>query len=393
MSLSSLSDTAIKAGRKAKQTAMKTVKSFTALLKRPRKSQVIPQSEGESSLYKMSQEFTCYFFIADTEAENINDDGASIAPSSSMMDIDPSSTRASSEINLNESIYVSDDDSDSTEAKIIKDAEKKISMLLNTHQLHKYLYLLSADNLKRKIWRSVVYAFYKERPKVVRKDNRKGIRTTYLEFCCIKCSKPYLRGTGTDSGSTGVMREHIPLCWGEDVWNDAKNLELEPAKDVIKKFKTMKNVKLTEMLKRVPGSKETYSLLPPSREEIRYSIICQLYPSANIVASVTIARWVSESMRPFLIVKDRALRWLCKTGRPHFYLPDETTVAKDVKFLYSWSECRLAEELQVKLLFLTLMDTDVLLIEIPWPAGLPAGLLDIAESPSIHECLGFLDST
>ena len=64
---------------------------------------------------------------------------------------------------------------------------------------------------------------------------------------------------------------------------------------------------------------------------------------------MTIARWVSESMRPFHIVKDRGLRWLCKTGRPNFYLPDETTVAKDVRFLYSWSEGQLSEELQVRI--------------------------------------------
>jgi hypothetical protein len=115
-----------------------------------------------------------------------------------------------------------------------------------------------------------VYAFFKERPKVVRKDNRKKIRTTYLEFTCLKCSKSFLRGTGTDSGSTGVMREHVPVCWGEDIWNEAKNLDLDPAKEVISKFKGMKNVKLTEMFTRVPGSKETYSLTPPSREEIRY---------------------------------------------------------------------------------------------------------------------------
>lgn len=55
-------------------------------------------------------------------------------------------------------------------------------------------------------------------------------------------------------------------------------------------------------------------------------------------------------MRPFLIVKDRALRWLCKTGRLNFYLPDAMTVAKDVKYLYSYSERRLGEELQVRLL-------------------------------------------
>jgi hypothetical protein len=54
-------------------------------------------------------------------------------------------------------------------------------------------------------------------------------------------------------------------------------------------------------------------------------------------------------MRPFHIVKDRGLRWLCRTGRPHFYLPDNATVAKDVKFLHGWSERRLAAELQVSL--------------------------------------------
>jgi hypothetical protein len=54
-------------------------------------------------------------------------------------------------------------------------------------------------------------------------------------------------------------------------------------------------------------------------------------------------------MRPFLIIKDCGLRWLCKTGCLHFYLPDNATVAKNVKFLYGWTERRLAEELQVSL--------------------------------------------
>ena len=42
---SPLSDTAIKVGRKAKQTAIKTVKSLAALLKKPRKPRVIPDSD------------------------------------------------------------------------------------------------------------------------------------------------------------------------------------------------------------------------------------------------------------------------------------------------------------------------------------------------------------
>jgi hypothetical protein len=150
------------------------------------------------------------------------------------------------------------------------------------------------------------------------------------------------------------MRDHIPVCWGEEVWNEAKTMELDPAKDVVKKFKTMKNVKLTEMFARIPGSKETYLLSPPSHEEIQYDSSCLLCSLANPVASVTIARWVSESMRPFRIVRDRGLHWLCKTGRQNFYLPDNATVAKDVKFLYGWSERHLAEELQVNFWFLIL---------------------------------------
>ena len=80
------------------------------------------------------------------------------------------------------------------------------------------------------------------------------------------------------------MCDHIPLCWGEDIWNEAKNLDLDPAKDVIKKFKGMKNVQLTEMFARVPGSKETYSTTPPSREEIRY---VNLQTSKALLKSLT----------------------------------------------------------------------------------------------------------
>jgi hypothetical protein len=143
------------------------------------------------------------------------------------------------------------------------------------------------------------------------------------------------------------MRDHILQCWGEDIWNNAKDLKLEPAKEIIRKSRTMKNIKLTEMLTRLPSLKGTFSLSLPLMK--KYDM-CQIYLLLCLLTSlpsVTIARWVSESMRPFHIVKDRGLQWLCKMEWPHFYLPDETTVAKDVKFLYSWSERQLAEELQV----------------------------------------------
>jgi len=94
------------------------------------------------------------------------------------------------------------------------------------------------------------------------------------------------------------MRNHIPQCWGAEIWNNAKDLELDPAKEIIRKSRTMKNVKLTKMLARLPESKETFSLSPPSREEIRYVPNLLLLCLLTSFPSVTIAHWVSESMRP-----------------------------------------------------------------------------------------------
>src|SRR5260370_41526 len=110
--------------------------------------------------------------------------------------------------------------------------------------------------------------------------------------------------------------------------------------------------------------------------------MCQIYLlyRLTLLPRVTVARWVSESMRPFRIVKDRGLRWLCKTGRPHFYLPDETTVAKDVKFLHNWSERHLAEELQVNPLK-SHLDLTTLNLQQTYPGNL-AYQLDCWTSPN-----------
>lgn len=132
--------------------------------------------------------------------------------------------------------------------------------------------ILAAESLDKKRWNATVYAFFTERPTVVRKDNKKRIRTTYLEFRCLKCQHPFLRDTGNNSGSTGAMWDHVPWCWGEDIWNKAKDLKLGPAKEIIGKAKVMKNVQLTEMFARAPNSKETFSLRPPTREQIRYAL-------------------------------------------------------------------------------------------------------------------------
>ncbi len=159
-----------------------------------------------------------------------------------------------------------------------------------------------------------MYAFYEERPKVIRRNNKKGVTSTYLAFSCVKCAKTYFRGTGSDSGSTGAMRDHIPQCWGEDVWNNAKDLELDPAKELIRKSRVMKNVKLTEMLGRLPGSKETFSLSPPSREEIQYVLNLPIEP-ANIT---------TQGDRSSLGVRVNASFPHCQGPRPMLALQDRT---------------------------------------------------------------------
>ena len=127
-SLSSLSDSAIKAGRKAKQVALQTVKSITALIKKPCKTRVIPDTNCKLIfLIQYHQILPLFLCIANTEPKRVDDELASTY-ASSMMDIEPASTRASSKMSTNQFVSISDDkDNDAKEEKIIKEVEKKIS--------------------------------------------------------------------------------------------------------------------------------------------------------------------------------------------------------------------------------------------------------------------------
>ena len=85
-SLSSLSDAAVKAGRKAKQAAFKTVKSLTALIK-PRRRRIVPDSK--SKLYHFSNIFDLSW-IGDDEPEKADEhmgaEDATVTRTSSIMD-------------------------------------------------------------------------------------------------------------------------------------------------------------------------------------------------------------------------------------------------------------------------------------------------------------------
>jgi hypothetical protein len=58
-------------------------------------------------------------------------------------------------------------------------------------------------------------------------------------------------------------------------------------------------------------------------------------------------KWVSQSFRPFTIVKDDGFQCLMKTGWPGYYLPSPKTVARDVKTVFAKTHVRIAKLLRV----------------------------------------------
>ena len=66
--------------------------------------------------------------------------------------------------------------------------------------------------------------------------------------------------------------------------------------------------------------------------------------------SCEIVKWVSQSMRPFSIVKDEGFKTLMKTGRPNHYILKRRTVARDVRYVFKKTKIRIAKILQVSVI-------------------------------------------
>jgi hypothetical protein len=68
----------------------------------------------------------------------------------------------------------------------------------------------------------------------------------------------------------------------------------------------------------------------------------------NELNRAEIVRWVAESSRPLSIVKDRGFQSLMKTGRPAYWIPSQSTVARDVKLVFAKTRNRIARILKVR---------------------------------------------
>ena len=135
-----------------------------------------------------------------------------------------------------------------------------------------------------------------------------------------------------DAKSTSNLRRHAKGCWGREAIEAADNTkDAFAARDAMAKA-IPRDGSLTSVFARIgKQDRVTYSHRQHTRAEVRVGIV----------------RWVAENMRPFLIVKDRLLLSLLKTGRPDYHVPSPQTVSRDVKNVFVHCRQRIAKMLQV----------------------------------------------
>ncbi|EIW54545.1 uncharacterized protein TRAVEDRAFT_76646, partial [Trametes versicolor FP-101664 SS1] len=170
-------------------------------------------------------------------------------------------------------------------------------------------------------WTSPVYAFYHPDPIIEYVNGRR----THLFRCMAKgCKKTCRRFLDKGNRSlTNNLRRHVRKCWGPEVLKRAEEaLNVEEARKLV--TGVLQDGDISVVFRRKKGA-VLYSHRTHTRSETRIEIV----------------RWVTESMRPFLIVKDRGFLSLMKTGRPGYWVPSPTTVARNIKQVYTRTRARI----------------------------------------------------
>lgn len=194
---------------------------------------------------------------------------------------------------------------------------------------------MSVERLS-KDWHSPIYAFFKPVPFIDYIDNRR----VHVFVCgALHCKgkgkygqhvRRYL-DTG-DAKSTSNLRRHAKVCWGTETIDLAcETKDVDAARDALAKGPS-RDGSLIAVFERIGKKKSiTYSHRQHTKTESRAEIV----------------RWVAESMRPFMIVKDRGFQSLMKTGRPDYNIPSPETISRDVKKVFVRCRQRIAKMLQV----------------------------------------------
>jgi len=132
-----------------------------------------------------------------------------------------------------------------------------------------------------------------------------------------------------DSQSTSNLRRHAKGCWGEEAIKAADRAEDADAARMVLGDRGTQNGTITSAFERVEKQQQHIPIVNLRRR--KYGMTHLNLISLLITRDrAEIVRWVSESMRPFIIVEDRGFRKLIKTGRPYHYIPSKEIVSRDV---------------------------------------------------------------
>lgn len=103
---------------------------------------------------------------------------------------------------------------------------------------------------------------------------------------------------------------------------------------------------ITQSFKRKAGGTVTFLHRTHTHVETRYVQLFGASPLLKYFVRTEIVRWVTESMHPYAVVKDRGFLLLMKTGRPGYWVPSPSTVICDTRFIYDRTREKLAHVLQ-----------------------------------------------
>ncbi|KAH8073020.1 hypothetical protein BXZ70DRAFT_858951, partial [Cristinia sonorae] len=168
-----------------------------------------------------------------------------------------------------------------------------------------------------KEWTANVYACFK--PEVIAQESNDGRR--FHRFTCAgtSCNAQITRYLDTgDASSTSNLRKHVKGCksWGDEVLKSIDAMkDISQSREALAAYS--RNGDITVAFKRAGKGKVTFSARQHTRSQTR--------------------------MRPFDIVADRAFLSLMKTGRPEYWVPSPTTVARDVREVFARTRHRVGD--------------------------------------------------
>lgn len=199
-----------------------------------------------------------------------------------------------------------------------------------------------------KEWTAGVYGFFKPDPIIEYANGRRAHTFICAATHCRGATRNVRRFLDTgDAKSTSNLRRHAIKCWGEENVDAARGRPVDEIREATKGVSPSGSI--TAAFERKGKGKVSYSHRQHTRTETRYffnspwtrTVLNDTFNRAEIV------RWVAESSRPLNIVKDRGFQSLMKTGRPEYWIPSPSTVARDVKLVFAKTRNRIARMLKV----------------------------------------------